>query len=513
MKKFMVPLIAIILFFAVAYAVTPLLGKSYIPTHDGEYHIIRIVEFAKMLSAGYLFPRWAPDMNSGYGIPIFNYHYPLPNYIGSFMRVFTRDAVLAFQQSMALGYIVLAVGAYAWLSSFFGVFPGLVGATVSVFVPYLFVDMYVRGSIGELWGTAFLFVTLSLIEKKRYPWFAAGVALLILSHNILAMLYVPFLLVYILLRDKRTLTWMLGGIGLAAYFWAPALLESKYVQGLNTVNFRDHFVQIYELIIPSWGTQFSGTGSFGNQMSFQIGIAPLIAIAGALWMSAKERNKSFLRLCLYMFAVLAICVLLMLPISLRVWEIVSPLQLIQYPWRLLSFVIPISGFFAAYWVSRMKHRWWGVAISVMAIFLAYTYAQPVRYAPRSEAYYLSRLNFTDGTSSLGNSFSTIWTGWKVKRPDFPYPASGSYLDRNYQIQIEESRDVALPILYFPGWRVSIDQKDTPVDYQKDGVVHVVVPAGMHLVRAYFTETPIRQGSDVVSLVSLVILSAYAILAL
>ena len=40
----------------VLVAVLPLFGKKYIPTHDGEYHIIRIVEFLRMLGDGYLTP-------------------------------------------------------------------------------------------------------------------------------------------------------------------------------------------------------------------------------------------------------------------------------------------------------------------------------------------------------------------------------------------------------------------------------------------------------------------------
>src|SRR5689334_11593613 len=100
-------LIIFILFISgVLYAAAPLFGKAYIPTHDGEYHIIRIVEFSRMLGAGYLFPRWAPDLNSGYGVPIFEYNYPLPNYVGSFVRLFTKDAVYAFQASMGIGYLL-----------------------------------------------------------------------------------------------------------------------------------------------------------------------------------------------------------------------------------------------------------------------------------------------------------------------------------------------------------------------------------------------------------------------
>src|SRR3989344_7580994 len=87
--------------------VAPAFGSRYIPTHDGEYHIVRIVEFARMIEAGYWFPRWAPNLNSGYGIPIFEFHYPLPNYIGTFIRVFTHDELRAFQMGMAVGYMIV----------------------------------------------------------------------------------------------------------------------------------------------------------------------------------------------------------------------------------------------------------------------------------------------------------------------------------------------------------------------------------------------------------------------
>ncbi len=61
----------------------PLLHSGLFPTHDGEYHVIRFYEFDKVLRDGNLYPRWAPDLNNGYGVPLFNYVYPLPNYFSS----------------------------------------------------------------------------------------------------------------------------------------------------------------------------------------------------------------------------------------------------------------------------------------------------------------------------------------------------------------------------------------------------------------------------------------------
>ena len=47
----------------------------------------------------------------------------------------------------------------------------------------------------------------------------------------------------------------------------------------------------------------------------------------------------------------------------------------------------------------------------------------VTYEKRDDSHYLSRREFTDGTSSPGNSFSTIWTGWKKERFQTRFQAS------------------------------------------------------------------------------------------
>ena len=505
----------------VLVAVLPLFGKKYITTHDGEYHIIRIVEFLRMLGDGYLTPRWAPDLNSGYGVPLFEYNYPFPNYVGSFVRLFTHDAVYAFQGSQGFGYMLLVFGAFLWLSALFGVVPASIGATAAAFVPYIFVDVYVRGSIGEILAMAFLFLSLYAIEKRKNIVLALFFGLLILSHNILSLLFAPFLILYCIIRDRRMLLGMFGGLGLSAYFWIPALLEEKYVTGLNTVNFRDNFIALYQLLIPSWGTQFSGSGSFGETMSFQLGIAPIVALCLAASIVWKEKEEKIKKLVLYLFVVFFVCILLMFRVSQPVWEFVKPLQLMQYPWRLLSFVVPIAAFMTAYWVNRTKRIWVGILFALFAIVISNSYTRPVLYEPRNESYYLSRPNFTDGTSSMGNSFSTVWSVWKPTRPPADISISDgmllkkseSYLDRRFNVSMQKTGPVTVNIVYFPGWRATIDMKEAPISYEKDGIIHVLVPSGVHTLRVFMTETTTRRVADYISIASLVFLLAWGILSL
>ena len=520
MKKSIV--ILFILLSIIGIAAFPLFSSSYLPTHDGEYHIIRIVEFSKMLSSGYLFPRWAPTLNSGYGIPIFEFHYPLPNYIGSFIRILTHDAVYAFQISMGLGYILAALGSFLWLTSMYGTIPALLGAIVGAYVPYWFVDIYVRGSIGEVWAIAVLFFVLWAIEKKRYIVTALFFGLLLLSHNILGMVFTPFLFIYMVIRNKKAIGSLLWGLGVSAYFWLPALLEARYVVGLNTVNFREHFVNVYELLIPSWGTEFSAIGLIGNKISFQIGIIPMCVLIGSLILLMHEKNKKLRYLTIYLFIIVLLSIVGMLPWSQFIWEFIQPMQFIQYPWRLLSFFIPVITYLAAYWISHMRHRWVGLLIACFAVLFTYSYTRAVQYQPRSEAYYLSRSNFTDGTSSMGNSFSTIWTGWKATRPEseivvqngkMTKQGTWKYLKKEFTVIMDAEGTIVFNTLYFPGWIVVVDGKKVPIQYQYDGIIRVSIPAGVHTVRIQFTDTMPRTVGNIISIFSLVGIIIWSILSI
>jgi hypothetical protein len=504
MKKYLLLILLVGLF-----VVLPLLGSRFIPTHDGEYHIIRFANFYTMLSYGYLFPRWAPDFNSGFGIPLFNFHYPLPNYVGSFFHTLGSSFVDSVKLTLAAGYLAAAVASFFWLRTLFGVKQAALGALAAMLVPYWFVDIYVRGSVGEVLAIPFVFIALWATEKKIGWALGLATALLIIAHNIMSMLFVPFVLVYLLFRWRRgIISWTLG-ILTAAYFWLPAIAERGYMVGLNSVSYADHFPQLAQLLIPSWGTGFSGPGFAPDEMSFQIGVLPLL-----VFLFARPKTP----LAKLFFFVGATAIFLMLPLSQPFWSTFTPLQLLQYPWRLLSFVIPVTALLAAYLAqTRLKLM---VALVIVGSIAAWSYIRPVTYERRDDAHYLSRRNFTDGTSSLGNSFSTIWTPWKAERP----VARVEITQGDGIIRMDDEKPLAyafhvssagvarvrVNVLYYPGWAVWVDGHKGDIQ-ESDGVAEVSVPGGEHDVSVRFGETPIRRAADIASLAGLLCLIGWAIL--
>jgi len=496
-------------------AVLPFFGNKFLPTHDGEYHIIRFMEFDRMIRQGYVFPTWAPTINSGYGLPLFEFMYPLPNYVASLLHFFGVEFVTAFKYSSACSYLLALVFCFFFLKAKWSLKSAVVGTIAAAFVPYWFVELYVRGSIGELWAITFLFLGLWGIEKKSFLLLTIASCLLVLSHNGLAMLFIPLLGVYTV--RKLSFTWLLWigiGIGASSWFWLPALMESKYMVGLNTVRATDHFVSFAELLIPSWGTEFSAGASYGNKMSLQIGVSVFLWVVYMIFklkhVGKQEKHELFV-----VFAIILGSVFLLLPWSSWVWQHVIVITYLQYPWRLLVLVIPFTAFVAGCATRHAKKLLVPIILVCCSVLFSFSYTRGAQYEPRNDFYYQSRQNFTDGTSSMGNSLSTIYTPWKEERavslvtdtnnvPIQVTPLLEKYLDKTYRLTLENDTKVRFYILYFPGWTVRVDGVATTIDYKTNGTIDVMVSRGTHTVEVYMTKTPIQRLGIALSLVSLVL---------
>lgn len=461
-------------------AAWPLFGARFIPTHDGEYHIIRFWQFYKMLSYGVLFPRWAPDLNNGFGIPLFTFHYPFPNYIGSAFHFFGLSFVDSVKWTVAAGYILAQGFAYLWLHKMYGRVPAVIGVIAGSYVPYWFIDLYVRGSVGEVWALAWVFGALAAVAYAKRLLVTIAIALLILSHNILALIFVPLLFLYILVAKAELFPAGLLGIGAAAYFWIPALFEQRFMVGVSPVNIFDHFPAVHQLLIPSWGTGFRGAVGGGNEMSYQIGLIPFLLLFYLTCTCIVNKNGKRVEGVHFFLAVGWIAIALMLPWSQFLWRAIPLAHVIQYPWRLLSIIVVVAPVLSAFVARQFRYGW---LVAVLAVLLSFGYSRPVTYAPRTDEGYLSRDDFVKGTSSLGNALQTIWMSGA---------GSGH----------AGASGVTVPIAYYPGWYARIDGTITQVYPGDGGLVSVPVSAGEHEFEVALGDTWWQRAAAFVSVISL-----------
>ena len=189
-------------------ALWPFFRKGYFETHDGEWMVIRFSAFHQTLAARQFPVRFVDRLNNNYGYPVLNFLYPLPFYLSEVPKALG----FGFIDSVKITFIsstVFSVVAMFWaLSQYFSKYASLAGAIIYLFIPYRFVDLYVRGSLGE--NVAFTIAPLILGsifkiakgQKEFLPVLSVSVALLIISHNVVAILFMPlfFLLSFLLIK-------------------------------------------------------------------------------------------------------------------------------------------------------------------------------------------------------------------------------------------------------------------------------------------------------------------------
>lgn len=523
----------LVVIFLAILAGLPLLHTGLIPTHDGEYHLIRFYEFDKVLRSGSLYPRWAPDLDFGYGVPLLTYVYPLPNYAASLFHFLGASFLDSVKLNMFVATLVGAIFCYFWTKKFWGNVGGAISSVSYTFAPYHFVDMYVRGSVGEVWALALFpaflwaYTEFSQTNQKRFIFLASiFFAMIIFSHNILGLMFAVFSFSYCVLlivqsQSKKYLLLttcyiLLTGLGLSSIFWIPALFETQYVTGLQIYAIFENFTDLSQLLFPSWGTGFFGTTG-GNVMSVQIGVANLFAVCIGIFVFFNQFKKerviaSYIAFFLAWFFLL---VFFMLPYSLSLWNALPLMHYFQFPWRFLSLTILVCAFLSGSIIHIPRVKILGTIFIIFIILTTIGYTTPAYYMQRSDTYYTTRSNFINSTNSPGNIFNTIWNTPKTTRPNefFIKNAATTILRIEKKsptsftaiVSSTTSHTQVVAISYFPNWHVSIDSKSTQA-FPTDGLLSFRLPRGRHAIQIVFQQTPLETFASLTTVGSIILLA-------
>ncbi len=341
--------------------------------HDARHSVYFLVEFDRAIQDGVWWPRWSPDFCFGYGYPFFNIYGPLASYIGEFFHlVCNLEFVPAVKMVWALTFLLSGVTMYLFAKRIMGKQAGLIAGVLYVYFPYRMADAYVRASLAE--SVALIFFPLVLwgfyevTTRPRFRHIAlTGIAYagLMITHQSLTFLlslivaaYVMMIVISDLIRTSKDwrgaamiiierLLPVAGavaiGLGLSAIFWIPALLEFKYVRldqwtGAH-YDFHDNFVQFYQLFSPEWNV-----GPDYKTPPLQIGVVPIILFIFSWFALPSIRDRERRRHLLFFQILTLVLVFMMLPISMPVWNVIPIASMVQFPWRLLTFVMFSTAF-------------------------------------------------------------------------------------------------------------------------------------------------------------------------
>lgn len=518
---------------------------------DSPFLFFRLQQLVTNLREGVFPARWMPDAAYGLGYPFFSYYAALPYYLGALFNLIGFDVLVSIKLVQTLGFGLAAWGMYRWADRHTPARSAAwLIAVAYTFAPFHLINVYVRGdSLSEFY--AFVFYPLILLSIDRvlespraFAWLALSYGGLIMTHNVSALIFSPFVVVYGLLRgvSARVMrsTWLalIGGLllsfALSAWFWLPALGEANLVQLDNQTtgyfNYAEHF-RAANLIQTSIGFDYSITADPQSSTPFAMGLVQAIGTGAGLivliatWRRARDRSFRG-------FVVLGLIVstLMITPLSKVLWDTLPLLPLTQFPWRFLS----IQAVFAALMIGQLiTHHAPRTTLltSLVGVALAAAVLLPLRpdYLPlRADEITPARLQLYEAFT--GNIGTTIRAEY-LPRTTLPRPYTGPILSEPstvpsralvlngtaamtqqarqtarqvWSAQVESERaTLAVPLLYWPGWTATIDGQTTSISAVPDlGYVQIEVPQGAHQIVLELGRTPLRVGAEWVSLMAL-----------
>ena len=371
------------------FAFLPLLNEGHIFGHDTFFNVIRLTQVDRCFKDGLYSARWAPDFSNGYGYPIFNFISPFVYYIGETFVLLGFDFISSVKAVYILGFILSGIFMYIFARELWGKWGGLISGLSYVYVPYRLVDVYVRSAQVEFFAFTFLplifWSAYKFSQGKKVKYFAILVlsnALLLLTHNISAMIFTPLILLYFLLltlvqKEKKIGLYFIGGLlfslGLSAFFWLPALGEIKFVNiGVmiqEKFHFSQHFVYFRQLFQREWSYKLSLPGYDKTEMPYQIGVTHFIlSLASFLFFRYYRKMRPQVLFFQFLFF---LGIFFTLRWSLFFWEKLPLIQYTQFPWRFLMVVAFASSVLSGAIVlppERMKGKFLYPTAVVLFIF-------------------------------------------------------------------------------------------------------------------------------------------------
>ena len=558
---------------AVCVAVWPLLSENGLLNTrgggDSPFLLQRLHQLVTALGDGHFPVRWMPDANYGFGYPFYNYYAPLSIYVAAVFRLLGFGTVHAIQLAQALGFLVAAWAVYRlasrWLESEWA---GVLAAVAYTVAPFHMVNVYVRGdSLAEFWAMALYpvillaaddLMTSAGAQKRAVVWLALSYAALILTHNISALLFTPFLLLFILLRAaqsgrpfaRRLIAPSIAlalGLALSAWFWLPALAEKGLAQmGPVTAgyfHFSNHFWNA-DLVQPSFFFDYDVAGLNAFRMGLVQTAAIFLGMAALFWRFRRQRaagsRSSRLRAAPHAFTLVALLVatLMITSLSRPLWEALPLLPFTQFPWRFLS-VQALAGALLTGALALLPGRrgfraGLVLAVSTLLVVTALGRLETDHLAISDDDVTAERLaQYEWFTGNIGTTVSAEYLPQSVR----PRPYTSAWVEQGTRDRAQilagqaaarltrrrattqtwdvtagdSGATIAFPTIYWPGWAAAVDGEEAAVrPAPGSGLITVDVPAGEHTLTLSLGRTPVRLAAEWLSLVAVVIAGIFLV---
>ncbi|MBF8250053.1 MAG: hypothetical protein HW400_654 [Candidatus Levybacteria bacterium] len=535
-----------LMFLLVLISLLPLISvfrKGTYESGDLNIHVGFAMSFFESLKDGNLIPRWSSQMIYGYGYPLFLFIYPLPYYLASLFHTIGFTFINSFKIILIISYITSGIAMYLFVKEELkNKLSAFVAALFYLFAPYHLVDLHFRTAVGEVISFAilpFCFLTIKNLSNgitfRRLLLSSASISLLILSHQAISLITIPFIIIYCLYlffkNHQKKLKFMfscffslLMAILISSFYWFPVIFEAKYTNLLTKGAIS--FISFNQLIYSPWRWGFLFQGHMG-ELSFIIGYAHWFIILFSIFLFLKKTKRELREKKLYLISIGSFFTLLFLTqsISSPIWRIVPLLNGFQFSYRLLLLISFFVSIIAGIVIKNVPNKMFIIILCSIAVLTTILNWGNRKMLPLvTDSIILHGLS--NNITKIGTG-TTIWVNSDNFTVNNSIPhmivlkgkadiseTSRTSVKHTYLINvISQNVSIRENTLYFPNWNVRVNGKSHPFSFNStdsQGVITFGLSKGLYIVDVSFTDTRVRKISLLVSVLSFIILLMFGL---
>lgn len=527
------------------------IGPSFFRPHDYT-HAARLVEMQRSLQSGEFPVRWSRNFGFGYGMPLFNFYAPLPYYIGQIPLNIGVSSIDTIKFLYVLNGILAFIGMYLLARKMWGNWGGVISAIAFSFSTYRAVDLFVRGAIGEAFALVLLpfalYGVVRIVHGMKYGWLVTGLSLgaILLSHNLIGMISIVLTGVWwaaTMFMNRvegeklrkgviAIIASVVCGVGISAFYILPAYFQKSETRVDQTItvgyfDYHNHFLCFRQLLTSPWGYTGSNQGCVDG-IGFSFGtVGMLMLLCGVVFVVCrghKLEKKNVVLVTLFLLG----SVFMTIGRSQFIWDHIALLKYFQFPWRFLTFAHVFFALGIGTFASLVPKNWAYEKVFIFGAFILIAFFSARFYMPEKVLPIFQLGQYYDTSPGwIRESMSKTLNDYlppSIVDASLPAPietriesTGGNVIIMKDAPAAVQARivcpatcEVKVNIFQFPGWKATIDGKESPLIAMKTGLpIYVLqVPAGEHTIDVALTNTFITQAGNGLTLATVLLLSGY-----
>lgn len=522
-----------VIFLAASAVMLPMVIFGIPEGYDVMQHIRFAEAFYNSIGAGDLLPGWAMTDNHGFGSVGIRFYPPLADYLLALTQFVTRDWYDSFLAHSVFWMFPGSFGVYFWAKKHLTPPQSMFAAVLYAVMPYHVLQVYQFTLFSEFAAAAilpfcFLYLT-NVIQRSR----VSDVILLGVSGSLIILLHLPSTIIAALTlgvyavflidwkQPRRPIFGLVTAAALSllatSFYLLRVVTEIGWVQHSGsefTSGLYDYKQYLFPIYVSApenlYWERLLWLLDASNILTFLCLLPPLVVLFVKRNSLAETASRKLL---LALSGTGVFLIFILSSASLFVWESVTPLQKIQFPWRFLSAAsligamsFTVGAFMLAERFGKMKRViGYSFAALVLAIAVFDITENILPSTPNTRERFDEKLAEMRAVPGC-RCWWPVWADTRALEQREKVSAGERAVtisdwdreSRKFTIESGTAGTARVATFYYPHWKAEVNGKPAEVGKDEFGAITIPISAERSEIRLYFKEPAMLNIAKAVS---------------